>query len=43
VKKNHAGLGLNIAEIIAGMHGDGLQLSNRQDGGIIVILEIPFQ
>ncbi len=42
---NHtgAGLGLTIAERIARMHGGELQLSNRDGGGLTVIVEIPSQ
>lgn len=38
-----AGLGLTIADRIARMHGGQLQLSNRDGGGLIVSVELPYR
>lgn len=38
-----AGLGLTIADRVAMMHGGGLNLSNRDGGGLIAIVEMPCQ
>jgi nitrogen fixation/metabolism regulation signal transduction histidine kinase len=42
-KRRGSGLGLSLARDIAGQHGGGVSLANREDGGARAVLRVPLR